>query len=235
MRPAWLNKLTYADYFRYFDLLGLGVDREFHRERELDREFYERFHEELSKYAEFDLRRNAVEVILSARQPPTEGAIDVGPRRTRMTMVEPPVQGAQLSHLWQCGVRKAVESAGPSMVRIRSASEPYYLATRGGGFRNPPKEPDRWPLRPGEDATLTMSVAEDGTFPELTLWVIEYDDARRLSDHRWAIEGPGMVAFTWRTHPKARSLRLALKVEGAGAVLLGPMTYFGFGAGDSKV
>ncbi len=67
MRPAWLNKLTYADYFRYFDRLGFKVDKEFKRMRELDVEFYERFEDELGKYAVFDLRRNAVEVILSYR------------------------------------------------------------------------------------------------------------------------------------------------------------------------
>lgn len=65
MRPAWLNKLTYADYFRYFELLGYVVEREFVRKRELDTAFYERFSDELSKYSIFDLRTNAVDVILS--------------------------------------------------------------------------------------------------------------------------------------------------------------------------
>lgn len=65
MRPAWLNKLTYADYFRYFELLGYVVEREFVRKRELDVAFYERFSDELSKYSIFDLRTNAVDVVLS--------------------------------------------------------------------------------------------------------------------------------------------------------------------------
>jgi SAM-dependent methyltransferase len=69
-RPSWLNKLTYADYFRYFDLLGLTVEREFPRVRELDTAFFDRFSEELSKYANFDLERNAVEVVLSKRKAP---------------------------------------------------------------------------------------------------------------------------------------------------------------------
>lgn len=64
-RPAWLNRLTHADYFRYFELLGYVVEEEFIRTRELDVAFYERFSEELSKYSVFDLTTNAVEVVLS--------------------------------------------------------------------------------------------------------------------------------------------------------------------------
>lgn len=64
-RPAWLNKLTYADYFRYFELLGFVVEKEFVRKRDLDKTFYNRFEDELSKYAAFDLQTNAVEVVLS--------------------------------------------------------------------------------------------------------------------------------------------------------------------------
>jgi ubiquinone/menaquinone biosynthesis C-methylase UbiE len=63
--PAWLNKLTYADYFRYFELLGYVVEEEVVRKRELDAAFYERFSAELSKYSIFDLTTNAVEVVLS--------------------------------------------------------------------------------------------------------------------------------------------------------------------------
>lgn len=63
--PAWLNKLTYADYFRYFELLGYVVEHEFVRRRELDTAFYERFSDELSKYSIFDLTTNAVDVVLS--------------------------------------------------------------------------------------------------------------------------------------------------------------------------
>ena len=64
-RPAWLNKLTYADYFRYFEMLGYVVEKEVVRKRELDTAFYERFSDELSKYSIFDLTANAVEVVLS--------------------------------------------------------------------------------------------------------------------------------------------------------------------------
>lgn len=65
LRPSWVNKLTHAEYYCYFDLLGFVVEKRFRRKRELDVEFYDRFFDELSKYSTFDLTTNAVEVLLS--------------------------------------------------------------------------------------------------------------------------------------------------------------------------
>jgi len=78
--PAWLNKLTYADYFRAFDQIGLTVEKEFKRRRVLDAAFHARFYEELSKYSDDDLVTNAVDVLLSADRPR-----DPGGRTARQT------------------------------------------------------------------------------------------------------------------------------------------------------
>ena len=71
-RPAWLNKLTYADYIQYFELVGFDVDREWFRHRDLDVDFFRRFEEELGKYSMFDLRMNSVEVLLRPAQGPAD-------------------------------------------------------------------------------------------------------------------------------------------------------------------
>lgn len=64
-RPWWLNKLTYAEYQRYFELLGFIVEREWISTRELDREFYERFEDVLGRYPLFDLTHDFLDVVLT--------------------------------------------------------------------------------------------------------------------------------------------------------------------------
>lgn len=63
-RPAWVNKLTYAQYLYYFEALGFIVQREWPCHRPLDEELYKRFEDELSRYPVFDLTHDYFDVIL---------------------------------------------------------------------------------------------------------------------------------------------------------------------------
>jgi SAM-dependent methyltransferase len=63
-RPAWVNHLTAADYRRYFDLLGFSVQKLGYSVTPLDREFYARFEDRLSRYPIFDLERDFIHVVL---------------------------------------------------------------------------------------------------------------------------------------------------------------------------
>jgi SAM-dependent methyltransferase len=67
-RPAWVNRLTAAEYQRYFDLLGLCVQKLWYSITPLDREFYQRFEDRLSRYPIFDLERDFIHVVLTHRR-----------------------------------------------------------------------------------------------------------------------------------------------------------------------
>jgi 2-polyprenyl-3-methyl-5-hydroxy-6-metoxy-1,4-benzoquinol methylase len=53
--PAWLNKLTFAQYLLYFEQLGLDVQQRWLATRPIDEAFYARFERQLAAYPRFDL------------------------------------------------------------------------------------------------------------------------------------------------------------------------------------
>ena len=67
-RPSWVNRLTYAEYLLYFDMLGFSVDREWLRARPLDEVFYKRFEDVLSRYPLFDLTHDFFDVVLKCNR-----------------------------------------------------------------------------------------------------------------------------------------------------------------------
>jgi SAM-dependent methyltransferase len=67
-RPAWVNRLTAAQYQRYFELLGLSVRKLWYSVTPLDRTFYQRFEDRLSRYPIFDLERDFIHVVLTHRR-----------------------------------------------------------------------------------------------------------------------------------------------------------------------
>ena len=67
---AWVNQLSIADYFRYFDMLGLDrVVTRFSR-TPLDRPFYERFADQLERFPIYDLERDFLRVQLVKPETP---------------------------------------------------------------------------------------------------------------------------------------------------------------------
>jgi hypothetical protein len=49
VRPAWVNRLTAAEYQRHFDLLGFSAQKLWYSITPLNREFYRRFEDRLSR------------------------------------------------------------------------------------------------------------------------------------------------------------------------------------------
>jgi SAM-dependent methyltransferase len=66
-RPAWVNKLTYAQYMLYFEQLGFDVERAWVSQKPLDEDFYHRFEDVLGRYPRFDLVRDFIYAIVSPR------------------------------------------------------------------------------------------------------------------------------------------------------------------------
>ena len=61
---AWVNKLTWAQYERYFELIGFKVRMVKFLGRPFDKEFYDRFENVLNRYPLFDLSKDFFNVVL---------------------------------------------------------------------------------------------------------------------------------------------------------------------------
>jgi len=61
---AWVNKLTWAHYERYFDLVGFNVKMAKFIGRPFDQEFYDRFENVLNRYPIFDLTKDFFTAVL---------------------------------------------------------------------------------------------------------------------------------------------------------------------------
>lgn len=62
--PAWVNKMTYAQYLRHFESSGFVVDRHWFDRYPMDDEFYERYEEKLRPYPRYELELNFMHVRL---------------------------------------------------------------------------------------------------------------------------------------------------------------------------
>lgn len=245
LRPAWLNKLTYADYLQYFDMLGLTVEREFVRMRELDAAFYERFEDQLAAYSVFDLCANAVEVVLA--KDPTAAPVDGSQRLLRRAAAEKrpiparaiaalapqPVpawhywgEDGALSAVWQCPRRGwlCAPQADSSSIRVAAESaDPFYLSSSGGKFDAPPADPSIWRIAGNRVCSIAVDLAVEGD-ASVEMWVIEYGANTRLCHSRQPLQR-GTTRLDWRTNPEATCVRLALRFAGAGAAILGPIVF----------
>ena len=67
-RPAWVNKLTYAEYKHYFELLDFSVEKHWFSSSPLDVEFYNRFEDVLSRYPKSDLMHDFLSAILTHKE-----------------------------------------------------------------------------------------------------------------------------------------------------------------------
>jgi hypothetical protein len=63
-RPAWVNRLTWAEYERYFADVGFETRMLRFTERSLDESFYRRFEDVLGRYPRWDLARDFFTVVL---------------------------------------------------------------------------------------------------------------------------------------------------------------------------
>ncbi|HWA73135.1 MAG TPA: class I SAM-dependent methyltransferase [Polyangiaceae bacterium] len=63
-RPVWINHITAAQWLEMFDVLGLHVEAAWYSIRAIDRSFYDRFEDILSRYPIYDLERDLMYVDL---------------------------------------------------------------------------------------------------------------------------------------------------------------------------
>ncbi|MGH8241716.1 MAG: class I SAM-dependent methyltransferase [Steroidobacteraceae bacterium] len=64
-RAAWVNQLSIADYFRYFDMVGFECRDVRYDMTPIDEPFYQRFEDKLSRFPRFDLERDFIHATLT--------------------------------------------------------------------------------------------------------------------------------------------------------------------------
>ena len=94
-RPAWVNKLTYAGYRHYFDILGLDIQREWFSCLPFDEDFYDRFEDELSRYPRADLERDFLNAILVHASPLGSDSVSETPNPDLIGKLEAEVREAR--------------------------------------------------------------------------------------------------------------------------------------------
>ena len=63
-RAAWVNQLSIADYYRYFELVGFKPKKVTFKVTELDETFYQRFADKLERIPRYDLQRDFIHASL---------------------------------------------------------------------------------------------------------------------------------------------------------------------------
>lgn len=66
-RAAWVNQLSIADYYRYFELIGFHREWTDFKTTPIDEDFYQRFRDQLERIPRYDLERDFLEVVLRKR------------------------------------------------------------------------------------------------------------------------------------------------------------------------
>jgi SAM-dependent methyltransferase len=79
---SWVNKLTYAQYLTYFDMIGFRQRKVWLTPSTFDAEFYARFEDVLSRYPRFDLSHDFVYAVLERPEVPIRG-VDAERRQLR--------------------------------------------------------------------------------------------------------------------------------------------------------
>jgi len=70
---SWVNKLTYAQYLTYFDVIGFRKQKVWLTPSTFDAGFYARFEDVLSRYPRFDLSHDFVYAVLQRPEDPIQG------------------------------------------------------------------------------------------------------------------------------------------------------------------
>jgi cyclopropane fatty-acyl-phospholipid synthase-like methyltransferase len=82
-RASWVNKLTYAQYLMYFDLIGFEKQRVRVSDPVFDEAFYERFEDVLGAYPKWDLGRDVIHTTLAMPKPKPSTPVRVPPSFAR--------------------------------------------------------------------------------------------------------------------------------------------------------
>ena len=165
------------------------------------------------------------------------GLVDAGPPGAAEAEVEPTIEsgyqpirawGRRLQPSWRYPtgderVRLRVTEAGDLEVQCSlSGEESVYLREGETPFEDPPAEGADWEARPSAFHELSAEATFVSGAAEVRLIAIEYDERRRLRDHRLLMmEGLNALQFT--TSEQMSQLRLVLRFSGSGTVVLSPL------------
>jgi hypothetical protein len=119
---SWVNKLTYAQYLTYFDMLGFRQKTVWLTPSTFDADFYARFEDVLSRYPRFDLSHDFVYAVLERPEVPIRGAeVERRQLRTEVERLDRELTAMRESISWRVTAAGGHQAAGPLTVRPRHA------------------------------------------------------------------------------------------------------------------
>jgi glycosyltransferase involved in cell wall biosynthesis len=126
-----------------------------------------------------------------------------------------------------------LSATGAAVVRYDLADqEAFYLHSGSGGFASPPADKEAYPMKHRQAYVVNASLQVLSGRPRVTLWLVEYGEARRLK-HATLELRPGENRLRVRTSEETACFRLAFRFSGSGAVVLSPPRLFEQQAGTS--
>jgi polysaccharide pyruvyl transferase CsaB len=139
-------------------------------------------------------------------------------------------EDGRLAAIWHCPRRGAAQRTDGAPDKLRVVADEratFYLAARGtgSGFASPPTDPAAWAVEAEALCHLRFEVAIEGDL-SVALWIIEYSRDTRVCHTQQALRS-GTAEVTWRTSPTTGSIRVALRFEGTGSAVLGPVGFAG--------
>ena len=99
---SWVNKLTYAQYLAYFDMIGFRQRKVWLTPSAFDADIYARFEDVLSRYPRFDLAHDFVYAVLERPEVPSPGR-DAEHRRLQgeVTRLDAELAAMRASNSWR--------------------------------------------------------------------------------------------------------------------------------------
>ena len=98
---SWVNRLTYAQYLIYFDMLGFRQRKVWLTPSTFDAGFYQRFADVLSRYPRFDLSHDFVYAVLERPSETTRPAEDRQRLRTEVERLNAELAAIKQSKSWR--------------------------------------------------------------------------------------------------------------------------------------
>ncbi|HYD64547.1 sulfotransferase [Azospirillum sp.] len=124
------------------------------------------------------------------------------------------------------GYRASLAENGTArLVSTLAAKESAYLASAPGIHIRPPENPSLWPMKAGAVHALDLTVSVEDGAPRLWLWVLEYNDHKRVGRLRLKLQN-GTNQIVFRAAADTVSFRLAIGLSDSGTAVLGPPRLF---------
>jgi len=153
-------------------------------------------------------------------------------RRDERALVARPLSGfsdesapGELSSAWTYSERadRSIEVAADGGLVVRCTlreGERFYLQSGSGSFASPPAPTEQWRMQARRLHVFSVRVRILEGTPQVTMWVIEYDQTQRLRHAALSLRD-GNNRLTVRASHNSSCFRLAFRFAGSGAVALG--------------